>query len=89
MVSKYKLRSKKSSNNLPIFSSPLSVIDHLKYYLINCKDFFKKKILTFKIFHEPECFPFVSYSLLLFELILNLIIINKVPCMIFLCFYYY
>ncbi|XP_075677827.1 alg3, alpha-1,3- mannosyltransferase [Dermatophagoides pteronyssinus] len=65
-------RHNQSSNNSQSFGH------NIKYFINYIQDFITKKVLTFKIFHEHECYPIVSNILLLFEIFLNVIIINRV-----------
>lgn len=67
-------RHNQSGNNSQSFGH------NIKYFINYLQDFITKKVLTFKIFHEHECYPIVSNILLLFEIFLNVIIINRVRC---------
>ncbi|OTF75816.1 ALG3 domain containing protein, partial [Euroglyphus maynei] len=55
-----------------------SFASNFKYPIHYLMDFIGKKVLTFKIFHDHDCYPIVSNVLLLFEIFLNVIIIERV-----------
>lgn len=63
-----------------------SFISNIKHLANELQDFIQKKIFTFKIFHEQQCYPIVSLLLLLFEIFLNVIIIQRVRCKMMIIF---
>ncbi|KAH9505878.1 dolichyl-P-Man:Man(5)GlcNAc(2)-PP-dolichol alpha-1,3-mannosyltransferase, variant 2, partial [Dermatophagoides farinae] len=66
------------NNNNHMMMMGQSFISNIKHLANELQDFIQKKIFTFKIFHEQQCYPIVSLLLLLFEIFLNVIIIQRV-----------
>nr|XP_046917255.1 lethal(2)neighbour of Tid protein-like isoform X2 [Dermatophagoides farinae] len=67
-----------NNNNHMMMMMGQSFISNIKHLANELQDFIQKKIFTFKIFHEQQCYPIVSLLLLLFEIFLNVIIIQRV-----------